>query len=140
MPRAMISPGGLHTPVGMYSHLARTEPAEILYLAGQVALDRGGNLLGKGDVGVQTVEAFRNIERILESAGASPGNIVHLTTYLTGAEYIPGYREARAPLFERLFPGGAYPPNTLLVIPGLQDPDMLIEVTAVAVAPGPGAA
>ena len=137
MARTMTSPDGLHDPVGMYSHLARTEPAEILYLGGQVALDHDGNLLGKGDVGVQTVEAFRNIERILESAGASPCNIVQLTTYLTEADSIPAYREARAPLFKRLFPDGACPPNTLLVIPGLQDPEMLIEVTAVAVVPAP---
>ena len=104
MARTMTSPDGLHDPVGMYSHLARTEPAEILYLGGQVALDHDGNLLGKGDVGVQTVEAFRNIERILESAGASPGNLVQLTTYLTEADNIPAYREARAPLFEAPLP------------------------------------
>ena len=135
MTRAITSPEGVHDPVGMYSHLARTEPAEILYLGGQVALDHDGNLLGKGDVGAQTVETFRNIERILESAGASPANIVQLTTYLIDAAHIPAYREARAPLFERLFPDGACPPNTLLVISGLQDPEMLIEVTAVAVVP-----
>ena len=52
----------------------------------------------------------------------------------------PAYREARAPLFERLFPDGDYPPNTLLVISGLQDPEMLIEVTAVVLVPGPAAA
>ena len=136
----MTSPDGVHDPVGMYSHLARTEPAEVLYLGGQVALDHDGNLLGKGDVGVQTVETYRNIERILEGADASPGNIVQLTTYLTDAAHIPAYREARAPLFERLFPDGDYPPNTLLVISGLQDPEMLIEVTAVVLVPGPAAA
>ena len=128
----MSNPEGVHAPAGRYYHLARMQASELLFLAGQVALDIDGNIVGNGDVGVQTRQAFQNIGRVLESAGASYGNIVQLTTYLVGRESVQPYFESRAGLFDEIFADGRCPPNTLLVISGLATEEMLVEVVAVA--------
>ena len=133
--RSLSNPSDIHAPVGRYSHLAQIPSSELLFLAGQVAVDADGELVGKGDAGIQTVQAYRNIGSILESAGASYDNIVQLTTYVVGRHSVQPYLDARAELFEEIFPNGQYPPNTLLVIDGLVDEGMLVEVTAVAALP-----
>jgi enamine deaminase RidA (YjgF/YER057c/UK114 family) len=125
----------VHHPVGRYAHLARVKAEELLFLAGQVSVDENGDVVGKGDAGAQTLKAYRNIGTILESAGASFANVVQLTTYVVGRESVQPYLDARTDLFAEIFPDGSYPPNTLLVISGLVDPDMLVEVMAVAALP-----
>ncbi len=130
--RALSNPDAVHPPVGRYTHLAEVKAPELLFLAGQVALDTDGNIVGEGDVGVQTRKTYENIGKVLESVGGSFGDIVQLTTYVVGRESVEPYLDARAKLFEELYPDGDYPPNTLLVISGLFSPEMLIEVTAVA--------
>ena len=132
---SLSNPSDVHAPVGRYHHLARITARELLFLAGQVAVDADGELVGKGDAGVQTVQAYRNIGAVLESAGASYDDIVQLTTYVVGRHSVQPYLDARAELFEEIFPDGQYPPNTLLVIDGLVDEGMLVEVTAVAALP-----
>ena len=62
--------------------------------------------------------------------------MVQLTTYLTNADSIPVFMSARGELFPKLFPGGKYPPNTLLVIDRLVKPEFLLEVEAIARVPG----
>ena len=133
--RVITNPSVVHTPVGRYSHLAQVKASEMLFLAGQVGLDDDGKLVGEGDVGAQTRKAFQNIGKILDSAGASYSNIVQLTTYLVSQEYVQPYIDSRIKLFDEIFPGGDYPPNTLLIISGLLGDEMLIEVTAVAALP-----
>ena len=67
----LSNPGGVRPPAGWYHHLARVEGARLLFLAGQVGLDQDGRLAGNGDVHAQLHQAFRNIGKVLESAGAS---------------------------------------------------------------------
>ena len=128
-------PAGVHPPVGKYSHLAGVTAGELLFLAGQVALDADGKLVGEGDAAAQTKQAYRNIGEILKSAGASFDNVVQLTTYVVGRGSVQPYLDARTELFAEIFPDGSYPPNTLLVISGLVHEGMLVEVTAVAALP-----
>ena len=133
--RLLSNPEGVHPPVGRYSHLARVKAGELLFLAGQVAVDENGDLVGKGDVGAQTRQTFQNIGTILESAGATFGNVVQVTTYLVGRESVQLYLDARTAIFDKAYPTGEHPPNTLLVISGLFDEEMLIEVAIVAALP-----
>ena len=133
--RLLSNPEGVHPPVGRYSHLARVKAGELLFLAGQVAVDENGDLVGKGDVGAQTRQAFQNIGTILESAGATFGNVAQVTTYLVGRESVQLYLDARTAIFDKAYPTGEHPPNTLLVISGLFDEEMLIEVAIVAALP-----
>jgi enamine deaminase RidA (YjgF/YER057c/UK114 family) len=120
----------------MYSHVARMAPGELAFIAGQVAVDRAGATVGVGDLAAQVDQVFANIGAILKDLGADLEQVVQLTTYLTSAESIPAFMSARSALFPRLFPGGAYPPNTLLVIDRLVKPEFLIEVAAIARVPG----
>ena len=126
------NPPGAPPVQGMYSHVARMQPGEIAFIAGQVAVDASGNTLGVGDFGRQVQQVFENLGAILRDLGATFESVVQFTTYLTDAGSIPAWMSARAVLFPRLFASGAYPPNTLLVVSRLVKPEFLIEVEAIA--------
>ena len=133
--RVALNPANAPKPLGAYSHAVKVTAGSLLYVAGQVGVDSGGNLVGRGDVAAQTRQVFRNLGAVLAGAGASFGNVVEFTTYLVGRESIQPFIEARTQLFPSLFPNGDYPPNTLLVIDGLVHEDMLVEIKAVAALP-----
>jgi enamine deaminase RidA (YjgF/YER057c/UK114 family) len=127
-----INPPSAGPAQGMYSHVARVTPGEMAYIAGQVAIDGKGNPQGIGDISAQVPVVFDNMGKILKDLGADFECVVQFTTYITKAEYIPGFMAARAGLFPKLFPGGKFPPNTLLVIDRLVRPEFLLEVEAIA--------
>ena len=127
-----INPPSAPPVQGMYSHVARMQPGEIAFIAGQVAIDAKGNPVGVGDLAAQVPQVFENLGKILTDLGADFEQVVQFTTYLTKADSIPAWFEARAKLFPKLFPGGKYPPNTLLVIDRLVRPEFLLEVEAIA--------
>jgi enamine deaminase RidA (YjgF/YER057c/UK114 family) len=136
-PVTYLNPPSSTPPAGMYSHVARTAPGELAFIAGQVAVDRLGASVGVGDIAAQVNQVFANLGDILKDLGADFEQVVQLTTYLTGADSIPAFMSARAALFPKLFPGGTYPPNTLLVIDRLVKPEFLVEVAAIARVPAP---
>jgi enamine deaminase RidA (YjgF/YER057c/UK114 family) len=114
----------LGKPLGQYSHLTRVKAAEFLFIAG---------MLAPGETfDAQCSGVFESIEKALKSAGAGWGNVVQFTTYLVHSQDIPRFMQWRLREFPRLFPNGAYPPNTLLVIDRLVGEPYLIEVQAVA--------
>jgi reactive intermediate/imine deaminase len=115
----------VHKTTG-YSHAARA--GNTLYLAGQVAQDKGGKLIGKGDIEAQAKQVYTNIKNILTEAGGNLTNIVKMTTYLTHYAALEPYRKVRAQFFTEPFP-----PNTLVVVESLASPDFMIEVEAIAV-------
>jgi enamine deaminase RidA (YjgF/YER057c/UK114 family) len=121
---------------GMYSHVARMSPGELAFIAGQVAIDAKGNPVGVGDLAAQVNQVFENLGKILKDLGGDFEQVVQFTTYLTGADLIPPFMSARSALFPKLFPGGKYPPNTLLVIDRLVRPEFMLEVEAIARVPG----
>ena len=130
-----LNPHTVHAPVGGYSHLSRVKASQFLYLAGQVAVDANGNLVGEGDAGAQARQIYENMGRILESAGASFANVVQFTTYIVGRENVDRFLEVRTEIVDELYPDGDYPPSTLLIIDGLYSEAALAEVTAVAALP-----
>jgi enamine deaminase RidA (YjgF/YER057c/UK114 family) len=130
-----LNPPSSTPPAGMYSHVARMAPGELAFIAGQVAVDKSGASVGVGDVAAQVNQVFANIGDLLKDLGADFEQVVQLTTYLVGADSIPAFMSARAALLPKLFPGGKYPPNTLLVIDRLVKPEFLVEVAAIARVP-----
>ena len=126
------NPEALGKPLGQYSHMARVKASEYLFIAGQVAVDKAGNVVGPDDFDAQCAQAFANIEAALNSQGASWANVVEFTTYLVHSQDIPKFMKFRLREFPRMFPTGAYPPNTLLMIDRLVGEVFLIEVKAVA--------
>ena len=109
-----------------YSHVAKA--GKTLYIAGQVAKDVQGNLVGKGDFEAQARQVYTNLQNILKEVGGDLKNIVKMTTILT--HY--GYMESRKKIQHEFF-GDIMPPNTLMIIESLASPDYMIEVEAIAV-------
>jgi enamine deaminase RidA (YjgF/YER057c/UK114 family) len=128
----IINPDALGKPLGQYSQIARVKASEFLFIAGQVATDKGGNLVGADDFDAQCQQVFANIEAALKSQGAGFANVVEFTTYLVHSQDIPKFMKFRLREFPRLFPSGAYPPNTLLMVDRLVAEPYLLEVATVA--------
>ncbi|MGB6535400.1 MAG: RidA family protein [Xanthobacteraceae bacterium] len=126
-----LSPQILGTPLGQYSHMTRVKAAEFLFIAGQVGLKPGADK-APAEFDAQCAQAFANIGAALASQGASFANLVEFTTYLVHSQDIAGFYAYRTREFPRLFSGGAYPPNTLLIVDRLVREEFLIEVSAVA--------
>jgi enamine deaminase RidA (YjgF/YER057c/UK114 family) len=126
------NPDTLGKPLGQYSHMARVKASEYLFIAGQVAVDKAGNVVGADDFDAQCVQTFANIEAALVSQGADWANVVEFTTYLVHSQDIAKFMKFRLREFPRLFPTGAFPPNTLLMIDRLVGEAFLIEVKVVA--------
>lgn len=126
------NPPTLANPLGLYSHVSRVRCSEIVFIAGQVAVDRNGALVGADDLVGQARQVFANLSEALKSESLTFGNVIKFNTYLVGAGNIPKFMNARRELFEQLYPNGKCPPNTLVVVERLVEKEFLIEVEAVA--------
>ncbi len=122
----------LGKPLGQYSHVTRVKASETLYIAGMLAADKDGNVVGKDDFDAQCTQVFRNIEAALKTADAGWANVAEFTTYLVHSQDIPKFMAFRLREFPKMFPNGVYPPNTLLMIDRLVGEPYLVEVQTVA--------
>ena len=125
MPKEIIVPKNVHRSRG-YSHAIKC--GNTIYVAGQVAYDEEGKLVGEGDVVAQTERAYENLKRVLEAAGASISDIVMMHIYTMDLEGFSKTAEIRRKYFDKHFPA-----TTLIVVEGLDEPGTLIEVEAIAV-------
>jgi enamine deaminase RidA (YjgF/YER057c/UK114 family) len=114
----------LGKPLGQYSHVTRVKANEHLYIAGMLAAGESFE--------AQCGGVFAQIESALRSAGAGWGNVVQFTTYLVHSQDIAKFMQWRLREFPRMFPGGNYPPNTLLIVDRLVQEQFLVEVQTVA--------
>ena len=128
----IYNPDGLAKPLGQYSHVTRVKASEYLFIAGQVSADKDGRIVGVDDFDAQCVQTFANIETALKSAGAGWGNVVQFYTFLVHSQDIAKFMKYRTREFPKMFGGGVYPPNTLLMIDRLVKEELLIEVQATA--------
>jgi enamine deaminase RidA (YjgF/YER057c/UK114 family) len=113
-----------------YSQLVQA--GQTIYVAGQVALDETGALVGANDVGAQAAQTLENVRRALEAAGATWAHVVKLTHYVTDiATALPAYRTIRQTSV-RLVPP---PASTFVEVRRLFRDELLIEIEAVAVLP-----
>jgi enamine deaminase RidA (YjgF/YER057c/UK114 family) len=130
----ILNPDSLGKPLGQYSQMTRVKASEFLFIAGQVGIDAGAGKDGKApaDFDAQCGLVFANIGAALASQGASFANIVEFTTYLVHSQDIAKFMAYRTREFPKLFAGGAYPPNTLLMVDRLVREEFLIEVSVVA--------
>jgi reactive intermediate/imine deaminase len=126
--RRFLSPETLAPPTG-YSHVVDAPATRVIYISGQVPLDRSGELVGEGDLEAQTRQVFANLTAALEAAGAGWGDVVKLGYYLRDAGEIATVRSIRNEYLdpERL------PASTLVEVSRLFREDVLIEIDAVAV-------
>ncbi len=126
------NPAGLANPLGAYSHVSRAKASELVFFAGQLAVNAAGELVGKGDFAAQTRQVFDNLGRALRAEGLDFADVVKFTTFLVHSQDVESFMAVRKELFAKLYPSGQYPPNTLLMIDRLVGEQFLIEVEAVA--------
>ena len=112
-------------PQGNYSHAIQV--GNLLFIAGQVALDPNGKLIGKRDSAAQTRQAMENIQALLEAAGATFDNVVKLNVYVLNMADREAMGKARSPFLKP-----PYPTSTLVEVRQLANPDFLVEIEAVA--------
>lgn len=127
-----INPDALMKPTG-YTHVVSVERGRLVFVAGQVALDKDGNVVGKGDLAAQARQVYANLGAALAAAGAAPRDVVKAVTYVVGYQpsQLPALREARQAFF-----GEAPPPaSTLVGVQALAREDFLIEIEVFAVVP-----
>jgi len=114
-----------------YSHVAVASGARTVYIAGQVAMDSQGNLVGAGDLSAQTEQVMRNLGTALAAAGAGFADVVKITTYVV--DYKPEMRAAIGKARTPFFAGREPPASTLVGVSALAAPGWLIEIEAIAV-------
>jgi enamine deaminase RidA (YjgF/YER057c/UK114 family) len=96
---SFVNPRTIGDPIGLYSHVARSGPGTTYYIAGQVAVDKNGDLVGPDDLSAQLGQTFANIGGALEALGLNFANIAQMTTYLTQREHVGEFYRARSVLF-----------------------------------------
>jgi enamine deaminase RidA (YjgF/YER057c/UK114 family) len=130
MEKKYINPDTLLKPRG-YTHIVTiTGPAKMIFISGQVAIDKEGKLVGPGDLKTQIRQASANLKAALEAAGATAADIVKTNTYIVNykqSDY-SAMREARG----ELFPDGEPPASTLVGVTSLAVDGLMVEMEAVA--------
>jgi reactive intermediate/imine deaminase len=115
-----------------YSQAVEIRPgARVLYIAGQVALDRSGKLVGEGDLRAQAAQTFENLKATLQASGASFENVVKLNSYFVDISQLAAFREVRDRYINLANP----PASTAVEVKRLFREGFLIEIEAVAVVP-----
>jgi len=112
--------------------LAAGSGRRLAFIAGQGAFDAQFNLIGRGDHFAQTLQAFRNLATALEALGATPEQVVSSTMYVVGLT--PATLERFTSAMGQALDGRPFPPNaaSLIGVERLAHPDMLVEISAVA--------
>jgi enamine deaminase RidA (YjgF/YER057c/UK114 family) len=122
-----INPPTLPAPPG-YSQIAVLSDGALIVIAGQVALDAQGAVVGPGDFALQATQVFRNLVAALEAADAGPRHLVKLTTFVTDLSHLAVFRQVRDQFLDPAHP----PASTLVQVSRLFRPEFLIEVEALA--------
>jgi enamine deaminase RidA (YjgF/YER057c/UK114 family) len=115
-------------PGNGYSHVV-TGAGQWVAIAGQVALDADGNLVGEGDMEAQTRQVFANLDAALKAAGATWADVVKLNLFLTDITGLPVIRQVRDQYVDTANP----PASTAVQVVGLFRPEALVEIEAYAV-------
>ena len=130
--RRNIQPEGLSRRVVagqlLYSHVVTVEGRRLIFVAGQLARDRDGNLVGQGDMRVQLRQVGENIKTALAAAGAGLADLVKTTTFVTDIDEFLRHVDVRMEYF-----GAALPTSTTVEVRRLSHPDFLVEVEALAI-------
>ena len=119
------------SPARGYSHVVSVSGERTVYIAGQIALDAEGNIVGRGDLGAQARQVFKNLQAALAAAGATFADVVKMNTYVVNLDpaNLAPIREARAAFLPQANP----PASTLVGVTQLAMEGLLIEVEMIAV-------
>ncbi|HET9409862.1 MAG TPA: RidA family protein [Candidatus Sulfotelmatobacter sp.] len=126
----LLIPATMPKSVG-YSQLARVSGGTIVFISGQVALDKSGNVVGKDDAKAQIQQVFENLKAAVEAAGGTFGDVIKLNSYFIDMSHLSAFRDVRDKYINPKHP----PASTAVQVSRLFRPEFLVEVEAVAVIP-----
>ena len=127
-----LNPEGLHKNPAYSQAVVTTGNVRTVYVGGQNAVDASGEVVGRGDIGAQAEQIFKNLQTALEAGDAKLDHVVKWNIYVVqGQSPMPAFE-----VFQRVWGGRPDPPLiTLLFVSGLAQPEYLAEIEAVAVVP-----
>ena len=122
-----VNPPTLSKPTG-YTHIVAPQRGRLVFIAGQVAADKTGNVVGAGDFKAQTKQVFENLKAAVEAAGGTMADVAKINVYVTDLSQIAAMREIRQQFFT-----GNPPASTLVQVVSLARPEYMLEIEAIAV-------
>lgn len=136
MKATFLHPPTLHRELGPYSHVASVDLADVsrlVFISGQVGVDREGHIVGgRDDLAAHLAQVFDNLAEAITAAGGTMTSIVSLRTFVSRGVDLEELRELRRQQNERFFGDGEHPTNAVVIVHALYNPDLLVEIEAVA--------
>ncbi len=131
MAKNVLESSKVSKPVGIMSQGVKAIGGHLIFASGQVSRDVNGNTVGVGDIKAQTRQVLENLKAVLEEGGATLDDVVKVTVFVTNvAEHFAQIHEVRSEFWK-----DGYPASTLVEISALANPELLIEIEALAVIP-----
>lgn len=125
-----LLPSGIHPPLAAYSHgIEIVSRSRLVFCSGQPGI--AADAAVPPDIAAQVRLCFANVERILAEAGMGFEHVVKLSAFVTEREHVAPYAAVRDELFAE-----PYPASTLMIVAGFPRPEFLVEIEAIAAAPG----
>lgn len=124
----LLVPETMPKSVG-YSQVATVTGGKIVFVAGQVALDKAGNVVGKDDFRAQVQQVFENLKAAVEAAGGTFDDVIKLNSYFLDFSHLAEFRKVRDKYINLKNP----PASTAVQVSRLFRPEFLVEIEAVAV-------
>ncbi len=129
MKRDSLNPATLSPPRG-YSHVTVVQSNRQIHLSGQVSFNAAGELVGKGDLGAQAEQVYVNLGLALAAAGARLTDVFKVVTYVVNLD--PAKATVVRAVRNKHLGDGPYPASTMVGVTALVNPDLLIEIEAIA--------
>jgi enamine deaminase RidA (YjgF/YER057c/UK114 family) len=114
----------------LYSHVVVASGKSLVFIAGQLARDKDGQIVGAGDMARQIRQVGENLRTALAAAGLTAEDLVKTTTFVTDIDEFFKYAEVRAEIF-----GQNLPTSTTVEVRRLSHPDLMVEIEAIAIKP-----
>ena len=130
MSRRVITNPRLPAPMrgGAFSAGVEAPAGRTVHVSGQVSMDADGNVVGEGDIKLQTETVLEHVKTVLETAGGGMDDVVKVTVFIKDMGLYDEIHEVRRRYFEE-----PYPASSMVEVSALIDPRLLVEIEAVAV-------
>ena len=123
----LVSPN-LPIPAGIMSQGIKTPAGNMVFVSGQVSRNAQGEIVGVGDIEAQTRQVLENVKAVLAQGGATLDDVVKVTVFVTDVGDYAAIHKVRGEYFK-----SDYPASTMVEVKALVNPDLKIEIEAIAV-------